>query len=206
MHVQLEELWMDAIEMKVGEQIVNYLRKEHPEYQDIENRQKRLIEKYPMLLKAVDGDGTITLNEKEHYALKEYLANQDDMERLEKEYHYYYGQSHVFSYGQMLKSIQKEINPDGVARKKKMVDMLVEARTSDAEMEFLQEDEEYQKRRKKLLQQEKILKTMDPPKDIMDQVDLITCSINDCWSRYSDLIYQYALEDILAFLIERQGL
>ena len=27
MHVQLEELWMDAIEMKVGEQIVNYLRK-----------------------------------------------------------------------------------------------------------------------------------------------------------------------------------
>lgn len=36
MHVQLEELWMDAIEMKVGEQIVKYLRKEHPEYQDVE--------------------------------------------------------------------------------------------------------------------------------------------------------------------------
>lgn len=72
-----------------------------------------------MLQKAVDGDGAVTLNEKEHYALKEYLSNQDDMERLEKEYHYYYGQSHVFSYGRMLRSIQKEINPDGdVARKK----------------------------------------------------------------------------------------
>jgi len=199
MHVQLEELWMDAIEMKVGEQIVNYLRKEHPEYQDIEKRQKKLIRDYPMLLKAVDGDGAVTLNE--------YLSNQDDMERLEKEYHYYYGQSNVFSYGRMLRSIQKEINPDGdVARKKKLADMLIEARTSDAEMEFLKKDEEYQKRREKSLQQDKILKSMNPPKDIMDQVDLLTCSINDCWSRYADLIYQYALEDILAFLIERQGL
>lgn len=206
MHVQLEELWMDAIEMKVGEQIVNYLRKEHPEYQDIEKRQKKLIKDYPMLQKALDGDGAVTLNEKEHYALKEYLSNQDDMERLEKEYHYYYGQSHVFSYGQMLRSIQKEINPDGdVARKKKLADMLIEARTSDAEMDFLKEDEEYQKRRKESMRQEKILKTMNPPKDIMDQVDLLTCSINDYWSRYADLIYQYALEDILAFLVERQG-
>lgn len=207
MHVQLEELWMDAIEMKVGEQIVNYLRKEHPEYQDIEKRQRKLITDYPMLQKAVDGDGAVTLNEKEHYALKEYLSNQDDMERLEKEYHYYYGQSNVFSYGRMLRSIQKEINPDGdVARKKKLADMLIEARTSDAEMEFLKKDEEYQKRREKSLQQDKILKSMNPPKDIMDQFDLLTCSINDCWSRYADLIYQYALEDILAFLIERQGL
>ena len=207
MHVQLEELWMDAIEMKVGEQIVKYLRKEHPEYQDVEKRQRKLIKEYPMLQKAVDGDGAVTLNEKEHYALKEYLSNQDDMERLEKEYHYYYGQSHVFSYGRMLRSIQKEINPDGdVARKKKLADMLIEARTSDAEMEFLEKDEEYQKRREKSLQQDKILKSMNPPKDIMDQVDLLTCSINNCWSRYADLIYQYVLEDILAFLIERQGL
>lgn len=37
-----------------------------------------------MLWKVVDGDGTVTLNEKEHCALKEYLSNQDDMERLEK--------------------------------------------------------------------------------------------------------------------------
>ena len=86
MHAQLEELWIDAMEMKVGEQITTYLRKNHPEYQEIEARQKKLIEDYPMLWKVVDGDGTVTLNEKEHCALKEYLSNQDDMERLEKEY------------------------------------------------------------------------------------------------------------------------
>ena len=34
MHAQLEELWIDAMEMKVGEQITTYLRKNHPEYQE----------------------------------------------------------------------------------------------------------------------------------------------------------------------------
>ena len=48
MHAQLEELWIDAMEMKVGEQITTYLRKNHPEYQEIEARQKKLIEDYPM--------------------------------------------------------------------------------------------------------------------------------------------------------------
>ena len=71
MHVQLEELWMDAIEMKVGEQIVNYLRKEHQEYQDIEKRQRKLITDYSMLQKAVDGDGAVTINKKEQNAIKE---------------------------------------------------------------------------------------------------------------------------------------
>lgn len=51
MHAQLEELWIDAMEMKVGEQITTYLRKNHPEYQEIEARQKKLIEDYPMLWK-----------------------------------------------------------------------------------------------------------------------------------------------------------
>ena len=204
MHTQLEELWMDAIETKVGEQIATYLRKSHPEYQDIGKRQKKLIENYPILQKVLDGEGAVTLDEKEHRALKEYWTNQDDMERLEKEYHYYYGQSHVFSYGRILKSIQREINPDGaVARTKKLADMLIEVRTSDAELESLKTDEEYKRRRKTALEQEAILKAMNLPKDVMNQIDLLTCSINDYWSRYSDLIYQYAIEDILAFLIER---
>lgn len=204
MHIELDELWMDALDMRVSEQVVCYLRDYHQEYRDTLKRQKEMTEQYPMLIEALDGDGSVTLNEDEHRALKEYLANRDDMERLEREYYYYYGQSHVFSYGRMLKSLSREISPDGaVARKKKLVDMLVEARTNDAELEYLKTDEEYKKRRKTALQQEEILKAMNPPKDIMDQIDQLTCSINDYWSRYSDLVYRYALEDILAFLTER---
>lgn len=163
-----------------------------------------MLEQYPVLDEVLDGDGTVTLNADEHRAFKEYLANRDDMERLEREYYYYYGQSHVFSYGRMLKSLNREISPDGtVARKKKLMDMLIEARTSDAELEYLKTDEQYKQRRKVALEQEELLKALNPPKEIMDQVDQLTSSINDYWSRYSDLIYQYALQDILAFLVER---
>lgn len=90
-----------------------------------------------------------------------------------------------------------------MARKKKLMDMLIEARTSDAELEYLKTDEQYKQRRKAALEQEELLKALNPSKEIMDQVDQLTSSINDYWSRYSDLIYQYALQDILAFLVER---
>lgn len=204
MHTKLEELWMDALELRVDQEIVTYLKENHPEYQDILRRKRKLVERHPILIKVLEGDEAVTLDEEEHRALKEYLADRDDMARLEREYHYYYGQSHAFSYGSMLKSIQREINPGGdIARKRKLADMLIEARTSEAEMEFLKKDEEYQKRRKEARRQEKILKQMNPSRELMEQIDLLTCSINDYWSRYSDLIYQYALQDILAFLVER---
>lgn len=204
MYIGLDELWMDAIDIRVGEQIVRYLRSHHQDYQDAMKRQKELTEQYPVLINILDSNGSVTLNEEEHRGLREYLEHRDDMERLEREYYYYYGQSQVFSYGRILKSLNREINPDGiVARKRKLVDMLIESRTSDAELEYLKTDAEYKQRRKNALQQEQILKEMNLSKDIRDQIDQLTCAINDYWSRYSDLIYQYALEDILAFLIER---
>lgn len=125
------------------------------------------------------------------------------MQRLEKEYSYYYGQSNVFSYGKMLKTLNQEMNPNGkVALKKKLVDMIVEERTCDAEMEYLKSDKEYQQRRKEASLQEHIFMEMDPPKEIVEQVDNITSAIHSYWSRYSDLIYQTALSDILTFITE----
>ena len=204
MHKELDELWMDALELRLDQQVVTYLRGNHPDYQEMLKQQKKMVERYPVLIEVVEGGGCVTLNEDEHRAFKEYLANRDDMELLEREYYYYYGQSHVFSHGHMLRSLNREISPDGaVVRKKKLVDMLIEERTSDAEMEYLKTDEEYKQRRKAALEQEELLKALNLPKEIMDQVDQLTSSINDYWSRYSDLVYRYALQDILAFLTER---
>lgn len=202
MNKQFDELWMDAPDMRVSEQVVTYLKKYHQEYRDTSKRQWKIIEQYPALDEVLDGNGAITLNEEEHRAFKEYLANQDDMERLEKEYYYYYGQSNIFSYGHMLKTLNRGIGPDGAATRKKLMNLLIEARTSDSELEYLKTDEQYKQRRKTALEQEEILKAMNPSKELMDQIDLLTCAINDYWSRYYNLIYQYALEDILAFLIE----
>lgn len=80
--------------------------------------------------------------------------------------------------------------------------MILEERTCDAELEYLKNDKEYQKRRTEAAKQQEIFKEMNPPEEIEEQVDKITSSINDYWMRYSDMIYYSALSDILTFLIE----
>lgn len=204
MHKELEELWLEAIELKTDGQVTTYLRNHHAEYQDAAKRQKELVEQYPVIIEVLEGEGFIDLDTDEHRAFREYLNEQADMERLEREYYYYYGQSHVFSYGRILKQLQKEINPAGeIPMKHKLTDMLVENRTADAELDLMKTDSEYRRRRKESLRQEEILKGMDAPEEIQKQVDKVTGSIHDHWIRYGELIYRYAVEDILAFLIER---
>ena len=203
MELKLDELWMEAVELPVDQQVVGYLRKNHEDYQNMQKRQWQLLEQYPVLSELLDSTDEIKLNKEEHRALRELMQIQDGMQRLEKEYSYYYGQSNVFSYGKMLKTLNQEMNPNGkVALKKKLVDMIVEERTCDAEMEYLKSDKEYQQRRKEASLQEHIFMEMDPPKEIVEQVDNITSAIHSYWSRYSDLIYQTALSDILTFITE----
>ena len=180
-----------------------YLKKNHPDYQDTLERQEKLTKQYPILIPLLNGSEKITLSEEEHRALREYLANQDELAGLEKEYCYYFGQSNVFSYGRMLKKLYSEMHPEGNQPiKKKLVDMILEERTCDAELEYLKNDKEYQKRRTEAAKQQEIFKEMNPPEEIEEQVDKITSSINDYWMRYSDMIYYSALSDILTFLIE----
>lgn len=203
MNRRLDELWLDALETKVDGQVVVYLKKNHPDYQDALERQEKLTKQYPILIPLLNGSEKITLSEEEHRALREYLANQDELAGLEKEYCYYFGQSNVFSYGRMLKKLYSEMHPEGNQPiKKKLVDMILEERTCDAELEYLKNDKEYQKRRTEAAKQQEIFKEMSPPEEIEEQVDKITSSINDYWMRYSDMIYYSALSDILTFLIE----
>ena len=203
MNRRLDELWLDALETKVDGQVVVYLKKNHPDYQDTLERQEKLTKQYPILIPLLNGSEKITLSEEEHRALREYLANQDELAGLEKEYCYYFGQSNVFSYGRMLKKLYSEMHPEGNQPiKKKLGDMILEERTCDAELEYLKNDKEYQKRRTEAAKQQEIFKEMNPPEEIEEQVDKITSSINDYWMRYSDMIYYSALSDILTFLIE----
>lgn len=203
MNRRLDELWLDALESKVDGQVVVYLKKNHLDYRDTLERQEKLTKQYPILIPFLNGSEKIVLSAEEHRALREYLANQDELAGLEKEYCYYFGQSNVFSYGRMLKKLYNEMHPEGnQSVKKKLVDMILEERTCDAEMEYLKNDKEYQKRRTEAAKQQEIFKEMNPPKDMVEQVDKIASCINDYWMRYSDMIYCSALSDILTFLIE----
>lgn len=205
MNRSLDELWLEALETKVDSQVVSYLKENHPDYQETLERQKRLTQRYPILITVLNGAEETALNREEHKALREYLENQDELTGLEKEYCYYLGQSNVFSYGRMLKKLYNEIQPEGNQPvKKKLLNMILEERTCDAELEYLKNDKEYQKRRREAAKQQRIFKKMNPSEEMVEQVDKITSSINDYWMRYSDMIYCSALSDILTFLIENE--
>lgn len=205
MNRSLDELWLEALETKVDSQVVSYLKENHPDYQETLERQERLTQRYPILITVLNGAEETALNREEHKALREYLENQDELAELEKEYCYYLGQSNVFSYGRMLKKLYHEIQPEGNQPvKKKLLNMILEERTCDAELEYLKDDKEYQKRRREAAKQQKIFKKMNPSEEMVEQVDKITSSINDYWMRYSDMIYCSALSDILTFLIENE--
>lgn len=203
MRINLDRLWLETLEPKADGRIIAYLEKEHAGYQKIRSEQEQLIEKYPLLHQVLDGDAPISLNQEEHKALKEYITNQYEMCDLEKEYNYYYGQSSAFSYEQVMKDLYKAVGGNNGFVKRKLIDLIVEARTNDAELEYMREDEEYQARRKESLRQQAIFKEMDLPKEIREQVDRMVSAINGHWIRYSEMIYRSALNDILAFLIEK---
>lgn len=136
MHTELDELWIDALEWKLDERVSNYLQIHHMDYQNACRRQSQLVRRYPIIDTFLEGNESITLNEKEHCAVRQYLADQDDKDRLEKEFHYYYGQSCAFSYAQMLKCLKKEINPEAVAAEKtELADMVIKAKAGDGEMD-----------------------------------------------------------------------
>ena len=189
MHLELDDLWMDTMEPKLDERITDFLKNNHRAYQKACGRHTELKEQCPALNMLWDEDKEISLNEEECHMLREYLANQADRERLEKEYHYYYGQSDVISYLRMLICLQKEVIPEGALKKKRMAD-IIGARTGDTE---------YRRKNEAVRKQEKVLKDMEMPEGLRYQVDKFISVMNDCWSRYSDLAYHCALRDMQAF-------
>lgn len=204
MEVKLDELWLEAVELQVEQQVVRYLRSNHEDYKNMQNRVWELLAQYPILNELTDSADEIKLNAEEHRALREFIQIQDGIQRLEKEYSYYYGQSNVFSYGRILKNLYQEIQPEGeVPMKHKLMDMIVEKRTCEAELEYQKKDEEFQKRVQEVLKQEEAFKNLNPSEEIREQVGLLTEAISDRWIRYTDMLYQSAWEEVLAFLIER---
>ena len=73
MELKLDELWMEAVELPVDQQVVGYLRKSHEDYQNMQKRQWQLLEQYPVLSELLDSADEIKLNKEEHRALRELM-------------------------------------------------------------------------------------------------------------------------------------
>ena len=110
MQEKLDALWLEILEPQIDGKVVSYLSSRHPDYKKLRCRQEELVERYPSIIALEVGDDEITLNKREHQALREYMDNQTEMEVLEKSYSVYYAQAAMLSYKELLKKLYQEIN------------------------------------------------------------------------------------------------
>ena len=90
-----------------------YLREHHAEYRNTKQKMKELVEQYPNVLAVFETNDVVTLTAEEHEILHTYFQLESGAELIERESHFYMGQSMMFSYGSMLAKLKKEImNPE----------------------------------------------------------------------------------------------
>ena len=95
----------EDVDVKVG----TYLRANHQEYQEIRHQIDELIQQYPAVRALFESEDAVTLTAEEHKALIRYFCLESSVEMIEREYHFYMGQSMMYSYGTMLTSIRNSV-------------------------------------------------------------------------------------------------
>ena len=91
-----------TLDEKVDQKVCEYLREHHAEYQNTKQKMKDLVEQYPKVQAVFETDDAVTLTAEEHGILHTYFQLESGAELIEREYHFYMGQSMMFSYGSML--------------------------------------------------------------------------------------------------------
>ena len=84
MQEKLDALWLEILEPQIDGKVVSYLSSRHPDYKKLRCRQEELVERYPSIIALEVGDDEITLNKREHQALREYMDNQTEMKEASR--------------------------------------------------------------------------------------------------------------------------
>ena len=94
-----DSYWMECtLDEKVDQKVCEYLREHHAEYQSTKQRIKELMEQHPNVQAVFETNDAITLTAEEHEILHTYFQLESGAELIEREYHFYMGQSMMFSY------------------------------------------------------------------------------------------------------------
>ena len=91
----------EDVDGKVG----TYLRANHQEYQEIRHQIDELIQQYPAVRELFESEDAVTLTAEEHKALIRYFCLESSVEMIEREYHFYMGQSMMYSYGTIVSNL-----------------------------------------------------------------------------------------------------
>ena len=142
-----DSYWMECtLDEKVDQKVCEYLRKHHAEYRNTKQKMKELMEQYPKVQAVFETDDAVTLTAEEHEILHAYFQLESSAELIEREYHFYMGQSMMFSYGNMLAKLKKEImNPEeGVTGH--LLDFFMKTRADELENELIEQNQRGRKK------------------------------------------------------------
>lgn len=195
-----DQMWSEMFEVEFDRRVVSYLTANHPGYQELLKKRTDVLNQYPILDRLWNQDGEIILTEEEHNAFGEYLKIKSDLEALEREYHYFLGQSDMRDLERLLNHLSAEEERTAADQRKLCImGHLVSKRQEDGVKEFM-EDEEFRKRRECADQLGKKLSEMELPMYCQDVLDDYVSAVEAEWLRYGELAYQYGMEDMLAIL------
>ena len=203
-----DSLWRESalgedVDVKVGK----YLRANHQEYQDIRQQIDVLMQQYPAVRALFESDDAVTLTAEEHEALNRYFCLESNAEMIEREYHFYMGQSMMFSYGSMLTSIRRSVlgedaEPSGYLTGH-LLDLIAESRTDELEDEFQEKSQKYREAIQEVTQCEKAVHELGLSKEAKKTIDRYVSAVGHRWVLCGDYLYKAGMRDILLLLENR---
>lgn len=187
----------------VDQKVCEYLRGHHAEYRNAKQKIMELMEQYPNVLAVFETEEEVMLTAEEHEILYTYFELESRVKMIEREYHFYMGQSMMFSYGSMLAKLKKEImNPEeGVTGR--LLDFFMETRTDELEKELRTQNQQYREALEEIKKYEEEIQNLNLSKAVRVQIDRYVSAINWRWVLCWDFLYRSGMKDIL-FLFENR--
>ena len=203
-----DSLWRESalgedVDVKVGK----YLRANHQEYQKIRRQIDVLMQQYPAVRALFESDDAVTLTAEEHEALNRYFCLESNAEMIERAYHFYMGQSMMYSYGSMLTSIRKRVmgedaEPSGYLTDH-LLNLIAESRTDELEDEFQKKSQKYREAIQEVTQCEKAVHELGLSKEAKKTIDRYVSAVGHRWVLCGDYLYKAGMRDILLLLENR---
>ena len=138
----------------------------------------------------------VTLTEEEHEILHTYFQLESYAELIEREYHFYMGQSMMFSYGSMLAKLKKEIMNPEEGETGRLLDFFMETRTDELEKELRTQNQQYREALDEINKYEEEIQKLNLPKAVRVQIDRYVSAINWRWVLCWDFLYRSGIRKL----------
>lgn len=195
-------IWHEGLlDEKIEGKVHKYLESKQPEYRNIKEKIRVLLQQNPKIREVLGLDGKMTLTVPEHEALNKVLQLENKKSLIEREYYFYMGQAMGFSYRAMLAEMRRTLEDSARDRDvDRMLEMIMDSRLDDLEEKLKAEKEEYSNALEEVSRQEECFYNMNLPKEKRIQVDRYVTAVNQRWILYAESLYIAGMRDILALI------